>query len=144
MSEPDRLIINSTISIPMSELAFQFTRSSGPGGQHVNKAATQVELIFDVARSPSLPDRDRQRVAAALGGYIDKNGILRLSAQSTRSQLRNRQEVIARFRALLQAALKRRKRRRPTRPTAESRERRLEEKKRRGAIKRSRRDRGSE
>ena len=139
MPDPDRLVISPDVSIPLAELTFRFVRSSGPGGQHVNKSATQVELTFDVVHSPSLNDADKQRIMAALKNLIDKDGVLHLESQSTRSQLRNRQDVVARFQSLLRSALKPRKTRRPTRPTAASKERRLEKKKRHGAIKRARR-----
>jgi ribosome-associated protein len=139
MPDPDRLVINSEVSIPLAELEFHFVRSSGPGGQHVNKSATQVELTFDVPHSPSLSEPRRKRIQSALKTLIDKDGVLHLESQSTRSQLRNREDVIARFQSLLRAALKPRKQRRPTRPTAASQERRLEQKKRHGAIKRERR-----
>lgn len=139
MPDPDRLVINPDVSIPLAELTFRFVRSSGPGGQHVNKSATQVQLTFDVAHSPSLSDIDKRRIVTALKNLIDKNGVLHLESQSTRSQLRNRQDVVARFQSLLRGALKPRKTRRPTRPTAASKERRLEKKKRHGAIKRARR-----
>jgi ribosome-associated protein len=95
---------------------------------------------FDVAHSPSLSEQQRQRIRLALKNLIDGDGVLRLASQSTRSQLRNRQDVIARFQALLRQALKPRKKRRPTTPTAASRERRLEKKKRRSSVKRMRRD----
>lgn len=133
------LIIDASLAIPLSELKYRFTQSSGPGGQHVNKAATQVELLFDVARSPSLNEAQRQRILQALDRFIDSGGVLHLTSQSTRSQLRNRQDVSERFQALFRQALKPRKKRRATRPTAASREQRLEKKKRRGAMKRSRR-----
>ena len=133
------LHITDTVSIPMSELRFRFARSSGPGGQHVNRSATQVELLFDVANSPSLNETQRQRVLRKLGSRIDKEGILHLVSQETRSQLRNREEVVERFQGLLREALRVPKRRRPTRPTRAARERRLEEKRRRSEAKRSRR-----
>ena len=139
MTDPDRPVINPDVSIPLAELTFRFVRSSGPGGQHVNKSATQAELTFDVAHSPNLSDAHKRRLLIALKNLIDKNGVLHLESQSTRSQLRNRQDVVARFQSLLRGALKPRKTRRPTRPTAASKERRLEKKKRHGAIKRARR-----
>ncbi len=138
-SSESEVRINSQLSIPASELTFRFVRSSGPGGQHVNKAATRVELTFDVARSASLSEAQRKSVTTALRKQIDGEGVLHLESQSTRSQLRNRQEVVERFRSLLRAAIAPRKKRRPTRPTAASKERRLETKKRRGATKRARR-----
>ena len=136
----DSLIhITDNVSIPMSELRFRFARSSGPGGQHVNRSATQVELLFDVANSPSLNETQRQRVLRKLKSRIDKEGILHLVSQESRSQLRNREEVVKRFQELMREALRTPKRRLPTRPTPASQERRLREKRRRSEIKRSRR-----
>jgi ribosome-associated protein len=132
------LRINDQVRIPLSELDFRFSRSSGPGGQHAQKSSTRVELLFDVAGSPSLTDDQRNRVHKRLAGYIDSEGVLHLAAQSERSQWRNRQEVIDRFQELLSQALKRRKRRKPTRPTAASQERRLRKKRRRSEIKKGR------
>jgi ribosome-associated protein len=136
--DDEALWINDELSIPVDELRFRFSRSSGPGGQHVQKSSTRVELLFDVAHSSSLTDAQRIRLQERLAGYVDSTGMLHLVAQSERSQLRNREEVVARFQALLQRALKRRKRRRPTAPTAASRERRLRQKQRRGKIKQAR------
>jgi len=131
----ETLWINDELSIPLDELRFRFSRSSGPGGQHVQKSSTRVELLFDVANSPSLTDVQRARLRERLAGYVDSAGTLHLVAQSERSQLRNREEVVARFQVLLQRALRRRKRRRLTAPTAASRERRLRQKRRRSEIK---------
>jgi ribosome-associated protein len=142
--DDDNLRINDELTIPMAELSFRFSRSSGPGGQHVQKSSTRVELLFDVANSPSLTDAQRARVLGRLAGYVDTSGVLHLVSQTERSQLRNREEVVARFRALVRKALKRRKRRKPTRPTAASKERRLRMKKRRGQIKQWRRKIGEE
>jgi ribosome-associated protein len=133
--DADRLAINDELSIPLAELSFRFSRSSGPGGQHVQKSSTRVELLFDVAHSPSLSEAQRARLMERLAGYLDSAGTLHLVSQSERSQLRNREEVITRFESLLRQALKRRKRRRPTQPTLASQERRLRKKKRRGEIK---------
>ena len=138
-SSPTHLTINSQVSIALSELRFRFVRSRGPGGQHVNTSATQVELTFDVLRSPSLTEAHKQRILSSLANWIDSGGVLHLQSQSTRSQLRNRQQVTARLQVLLRSALTPRKKRRPTRPTGASRERRLEDKKRRGTLKRARR-----
>ena len=132
------LRITDTLSIPLSELRFRFARSSGPGGQHVNRSATQVELLFDVTGSPSLDEAQRQRVLKKLKSYIDKEGILHLVSQRFRSQLRNREEVVERFQRLMREALRVPKRRVPTRPPRVSRERRLEEKGRRSEIKKRR------
>ena len=131
--------ITDTVSIPMSELQFRFARSGGPGGQHVNRSATQVELLFDVANSPSLDETQRRRVLAKLKSRIDQEGVLHLVSQETRSQLRNREEVVERFQELIREALHVPQKRRPTRPSRAARERRLEEKRRRSETKRDRR-----
>jgi ribosome-associated protein len=136
--DDDILRVNDEVSIPLSELSFRFSRSSGPGGQHVQKSSTRVELLFDVANSPSLSDAQRSRVLKRLASYVDTAGVLHLTSQSERSQVRNREEVTSRFRSMMREALKRRKRRRPTRPSAESRERRLRKKKERSQIKKER------
>ena len=133
------VVINSQLIIPGVELLYRTTRSSGPGGQHVNKTETQVELWFDVAHSPSLNEAQRQRILSKLNNLIDQDGVLHLTAQSERSQLRNREVVTTRFQEVLAAALRVPKKRRPTKPTAASRTRRLESKKRRGQIKQLRR-----
>jgi ribosome-associated protein len=132
--------IHSHLTIPASEIEYHFVRSRGPGGQHVNTSATQVELSFDVAHSPSLNDAQRQRILSQLKNLIDQDGVLHLTAQSERSQLRNREIVTERFQALLAAALRLPKKRRQTKPTAASREKRLQSKKRRGQIKQLRGD----
>ena len=132
------LTINSQLRLPLAELRYRFARSSGPGGQHVNKAETQVELTFDVAHSPSLSDVQRQRILSKLKNLIDGEGVLHLTAQSERSQLRNREAVTERFQQLLAQALHVPKKRRPTKPSAASHERRIEGKKQRGQIKKLR------
>ena len=132
------LQINDEVSIPEAELSFRFSRSSGPGGQHAQKSSTRVELLFDLTNSPSLTDSQRTRALKGLAGYVDSAGVLHLTAQSERSQLRNRAEVVARFQSLLRQALKRQKRRKPTKPTAKSKERRLQEKRRHSEKKKAR------
>jgi ribosome-associated protein len=136
--DDETLHINDKVSIPLAELSFRFSRSSGPGGQHVQKSSTRVELLFDVANSPSLTDKQRARVFNRLAGYLDSTGVLHLAAQSERSQWRNRVEVVDRFRKLIRGALKRPKRRKPTRPSAASREKRLRKKRKRSEIKKKR------
>jgi ribosome-associated protein len=133
------IIINSEVRLPQSEVQYRTARSSGPGGQHVNKTETQVELLFDVAHSPSLSEAQRQRILSKLKNLIDSNGVLHLTAQSERSQLRNRENVMARFQEVLAGALRVPKKRRPTKPSAASKTRRIESKKRRGQIKQLRR-----
>lgn len=132
------LRITNTLTISLSELRFRFARSSGPGGQHVNRSATRVELLFDVAGSPSLTEAQRERALKALAPHIDGDGVLHLVSQTFRSQLRNREEAVERFRTLMHKAMWVPKRRRPTRPSRAARERRLASKRRRSEIKRQR------
>jgi ribosome-associated protein len=141
MFEENDLVVNESVRIPIAELRYQFVRSSGPGGQHVNRSATQVELVFDLVNSPSLTDEQKARARAALKSYVDKDGIVHLASQTFRSQLQNREDVTTRFVELMRRALRVPKKRRPTRPTAGSRERRLESKRRRSNIKRERQSR---
>src|SRR5262249_57384140 len=133
------LRITETVTIPSTELHFQFSRSSGPGGQHVNRTASQVELTFDVLHSPSLDEVQRTRVLSKLKSYIDTRGVLHLTSQTTRSQHRNRAEVVERFISLLQRALHIPKRRIPTRPSPQAEARRLALKQRTSEIKQRRR-----
>jgi ribosome-associated protein len=132
------LRINDQLSIPLAELRFRFTPSSGPGGQHANRSATRVELFFDVANSPSLSETQRERVLAEIKTYIDGEGVLRLVSQVSRSQVQNRQEATARFQELLIQVLKPRKRRRATRVPRAERERRRGEKRRQSEKKQRR------
>jgi len=132
------LRITNTLTIPLSELRFRFTRSSGPGGQHVNRSATRVELLFDVAGSPSLTKVQRERAMKALAPYIDSEGVLHLASQTFRSQFCNREEAVERFRTLMREAMRVPKRRRPTRPSRATQARRLASKRRRSEIKRQR------
>ena len=133
--------ITSALTIPDSELEFRTSRSSGPGGQHVNKTDSRVELLFDVLASPSLSESQKARIQKGLRNRIDSDGVLHIFVQEHRSQSRNRDEAVERFQELLANALKPRKKRRPTRPTKASKERRLqqkrqqsEKKKRRGKV----------
>ena len=107
------------LRIPLSELRFSFARSPGPGGQHVNKVNTRVELRFDLAASPSLPEQLRRRALARLEGRLNRAGQLVVGSSRHRSQSRNRQDCVERFRALLAEALRppapRRRRTRPGR-----------------------------
>ena len=135
----DALVINQRVRIPLAELRFRASRAGGPGGQHVNTSSTRVELSWDIAHSPSLNDEDRQRLLTRLATRIDSEGTLRLVASASRSQYRNRVDVTERLRELVSSALVIRKTRKKTRPTQASRERRLQEKQRRGELKRSRR-----
>lgn len=127
-----------TLAIPVTELVFSYSRSGGPGGQHVNKTETRVELQFDVANSPSLDDRQRGLLLARLGNRIDKSGILHVVAGSTRSQADNRADAIERFKQLLQRALYETRPRVATRPTGGAKRRRVQRKRQRGVFKRLR------
>jgi ribosome-associated protein len=130
--------INDELRIPVAELRFRFSRSSGPGGQHVNRSETRVELLWDVAASPQLTEAQRSRLLARLAGYLDSDGQLRIVSAATRSQLDNRGDAMERFAALVRAALRPSKRRVPTRPSAAARERRLADKRQRSTIKSNR------
>ena len=130
--------INDHISIDEGEIEESFIRSSGPGGQNVNKLATAVQLRFDVRGSPSLPDAVRARLERLAGNRLTNEGVLVLTAQQHRSQDRNRQEALAMLVELVRAAAVAPVKRRKTRPTAGSRERRLAAKSQRGAVKRTR------
>jgi ribosome-associated protein len=116
-----------------SEIAFRFSRSSGPGGQHAQKTSTRAEALFDVAESAGLSERERARVLATLGPVV------RAVAQDERSQLRNRELAADRIVEQLRGAVRVQRRRKPTSPPAAAREQRLEEKRRRGRTKRLRR-----
>lgn len=133
------LQINDNLAIPMAELRFRTSRSSGAGGQNVNRVETRVELLFDLESSPSLSPEQKQRIHAVLYSHIDSEGILHLESQETRSQLQNRERVIDRFVELVRQALRPVKKRRPTKPTRASQEKRLHAKKQRTQKKEGRR-----
>ena len=138
MADGDPLRISALLAIPRDELLLRASRSSGPGGQHVNTSSTRVELVWDVASSPSLSDAQREHLLRRLAPRLDSLGKLRLVGQEARSQWRNREAVLERFRDLVARALTVPKPRRKTRPTRASKEARLAAKKRRAAIKRER------
>jgi ribosome-associated protein len=123
------------ISIDEHELEERFVRSSGPGGQNVNKLSTAVQLRFDVRRSPSLPDAVRARLERLAGRRLTREGVLVITAQRHRTQERNRQDALDRLLELIRRAAVAPARRRATKPTAASRERRLQSKKHRSSIK---------
>lgn len=134
----DEIKINNRLSIPLDELNFTAARSGGPGGQHVNKVATSVTLVFDVAGSPSLNEADRARLMDKLSTRIGRDGTLRITARDTRSQSANKDAAIVRFAEVVRRALVRPKARRATRPTRASKERRVTAKKQRAALKKTR------
>jgi ribosome-associated protein len=130
--------ITATIAIDEREIAESFIRSSGPGGQNVNKLATAVQLRFDVRHSRFLPDEVRARLEKLAGRRLTRDGVLVITAERHRTQERNRQDARERLVALIRQAAIRPKPRRPTKPTAGSRERRIQTKKRRSRTKRLR------
>jgi ribosome-associated protein len=136
--ETDFIPINENLSLPAAELQFRFSTGGGPGGQHVNKTATRVTLLFDVANSPSLDEETRARLLNRLGTRLDRRGMLHIDVHDSRSQWQNRETAIARMQSVLAEALVEQPPRRPTRPSRQARETRLEEKRRRGDIKKER------
>ena len=136
------LVIDPDIAIADDELIERFVRSSGPGGQNVNKVSTAVELRFDVAKSPSLPEPLRARLLARRDRRLTDDGVLVISAQRYRTQERNRADARERLAAVILAATYVPKKRVVTRPTRASKLRRLDGKKQRAQIKRGRGGRG--
>ena len=132
------LIVSRSISLPESELVERFLRADGPGGQHVNRTESAVELRFDVINSPSLPEEIRARLLARRDRRLTAEGVLVLSAQRFRTQERNREDARVRLAAFIEAGLRAPKPRIATRPTRASKERRLDAKRGRSTIKRGR------
>ncbi|MCL4528457.1 MAG: aminoacyl-tRNA hydrolase [Chloroflexi bacterium] len=130
--------ITPLLSVDERELTFDFVRASGPGGQNVNKVATAVQLRFDIARSGSLSAEVKARLLKIAGQRVTTDGILVIEAKRHRTQEQNREDAIQRFSELVRKASAKPKPRRKTKPTAASREKRLQIKKRRGEIKRTR------
>jgi len=131
--------ITGRLAIDPAEIEESFIRAAGPGGQHVNTSSTAVQLRFDVRHSPSLPDDVRARLERLAGQRLTREGVLVLQAQGERSQKRNREEALSRLVALVRAAARPPVKRRPTKPTKASKQRRLDSKKRHGALKSLRR-----
>jgi ribosome-associated protein len=134
----EELRIDERLAIPLAEIELRASRSSGPGGQHANVTASRVEAVFDVERSQVLGERQKDRLAGRAGSVITA------VAQDARGQARNRELALARLAEKIAAGLAEPRRRRPTRPTRASRERRLEEKRRAGERKRTRRRPGGD
>ena len=132
------LYITPNISIDDREICEEFVRSSGPGGQNVNKVATAVKLRFDVLRSPSLPDEVRKRLIHLAGKKMNRKGEVIIDARRFRTQEQNRKDALDRLIALVRKAVKKPKPRFKTKPSLASRERRMEMKHRRSGIKQTR------
>jgi ribosome-associated protein len=132
------LHISRTLSLPDTELTERFLRADGPGGQHVNRTESAVELRFDVATSPSLPDEVRARLLARRDRRMTDEGVLVIQARRFREQARNRDDARARLVELIRGALTAPKKRLATRPTRASKERRLVGKQQRGRLKQTR------
>jgi ribosome-associated protein len=136
MTESESIRVTRSVVVPRSEIELRTSRSSGPGGQHAQKSETRVEALFDVEASSALSEAQKLRVIAKAGP------VLRAIAQDERSQLRNKELATDRVIESLREALRVPRRRVPTKPSAASRERRLEQKKRRGQVKQLRRSTG--
>jgi ribosome-associated protein len=130
--------VTDTIKLDENEIQFKFIRSPGPGGQHVNKAATAVQLRFDVKHSPSLPENVRSRMQQLTRNRINANGILIISANRFRSQDLNRKDAIEKLTGLIAQSAEKRKKRRKTKPTFTSLKKRKEAKQRQAKLKANR------
>jgi ribosome-associated protein len=139
MPDNDEIVVSPTLTVARTELLFRATRSGGAGGQHVNTSSTRIELVWDIAASPTLSDQQRVYLLKRLATRLDSQGKLRLVSQDERSQLRNREAAIERFVDIVSAALVVPKFRKATRVPKSAKRARLDSKKKRGAIKRDRR-----
>ena len=141
VSKATPIWITGTLAIDPVEIHESFIRAAGPGGQHVNTTSSAVQLRFEVRHSPSLPDDVRARLERLAGHRLTRDGVLVLHAQGQRSQKRNREEALARLVELVRAAARPPTKRKPTKPTKASKRRRVDDKKRHGALKSLRRTR---
>ncbi len=130
--------VTPTIALDESEISEEFVRAAGPGGQNVNKVSTAVQLRFDVAHSPALPEEVRARLIRLAGKRMTEDGVLVILAKQHRTQLQNRAEALAQLIELIRKATIKPKPRHKTRPTLASKQRRLEGKKQRSEIKQTR------
>lgn len=130
--------VTPTIALGDDELVFRFVRASGPGGQNVNKVATAVELRFDLAASPSLTEAVKARLARLAGRRLSGDGVMQIDARRHRTQEANRRDAVERLLELIRKAAVPPRPRRPTKPTLGSKVRRLESKRRRATVKRTR------
>jgi ribosome-associated protein len=131
-------IVTPTLQIDESELQFEYIRASGPGGQNVNKVATAVQMRFNIANSPSLASDVKGRLIRLAGKRVNADGVLIIEARRFRTQEANREDALQRFIELVRKSLQPPKPRKKTKPTAASRAKRLQEKKHKGNIKRTR------
>ncbi len=131
--------IDDRLAIDDDELQFHATTAQGPGGQHVNRSNTRVVVLWNVKTSPSLDDAQRERILERLSNRISREGWLRVASQKHRSQSRNRDAAVQRLAELVAGALRTDPPRKATKPSRTARRRRVDEKKRRGEIKRTRR-----
>lgn len=131
----DALYITPRLSIPVNEIELTAIRASGPGGQHVNKTSSAIQLRFYIPASEALDKEQKSRLFAYSDNHISENGVVIIKAQNHRSQARNQDEALKRFKDLLKAAFRKEKKRKPTRPTRGSVRRRLKAKKIRGEKK---------
>jgi ribosome-associated protein len=129
------LVINDNLQIPESELTFRYARSSGPGGQNVNKVATKVTLLFDLSTSTSLAQEEKELIEKRLANRISKDGILHVTSQRHRTRSANQKEVVNRFLSLLADALHEQRPRKKSRVPTAAKKRRLDDKRRRSRVK---------
>ena len=126
-------------TVPEHELRFRATPAAGPGGQHVNRSSTRVEVRWDIANSPSISDAQRELLLEKLGSRVDARGVVRVTADERRSQLRNREAAVERLNDLASKALEQPRPRKKTKPSRAAVEQRIADKKRRAGLKRERR-----
>jgi ribosome-associated protein len=131
-------VINSSVTIPLSEISFSYSRSSGKGGQHVNKVNSRVSLYFDIKASKSLTAEQKKLLCQQLAVRINSRGVLRLDADRRRSQIANREDILHRFAELLRTGLQVKKNRRKTKPSKGAARKRLQAKKQRSQLKKQR------